>query len=623
MTTDGWGIDDGWIGTDGTWHATPTPTLEAIGKAMGRDERAEPPGRSVRIVRPGAEQELDHVSELELEDGTTLEPLDRLPPDLPLGIHRLTRLDDGRATTLVVSPGRCHLPDDLRTWGVTMQVPTTRSNGGWGIGDLVDVRTMARWLRREHGAGALALSPLHAPTPISPIQTSPYYPSSRRWRSPLLLRVDEVPGAREHAEVAHLLADARAASARQPSQLDRDAVWHRQRAALQLLWHDRSPTSLDDLSRFRAAHGASLEDWARFCTLAEAHGPRWSRWPSALRHPAGSTVARAADPDRVAFHAWVQLLLDEQVRAAADEGLCLIQDLAVGVDPDGADAWQQQDLLALDMSVGAPPDDFAPDGQQWGLPPYVPWRLRDAGYRPFAELIRASMTRGGGLRVDHVMGLARLFWIPRDGSPADGAYVRHHGRDLLEVLAMESARAEAVVIGEDLGTVEAGFRDDLRSTHVLSTRLVWFEDAPPEKYPREALAMVTTHDLPTIAGVWTGADDAELDALGRPVPEAERDTLRRRLDAVVDLAADVPVDHVIDAVHRRLAHSPSVLALATLEDLCEVRARPNVPGTTTERPNWSVPLPLTVEELLVDPQVGHHLTNLASARADQAVLDGQ
>ncbi len=614
MATDSWGIDDGWVGTDGQWHATPTATLEAIATAMGRGPAVSPPCRPVRIVRPGATDALDHLFELTLEDGTPRGSLDRLPPYLPLGIHRLTRLDDGQQSTLIVSPGRCHLPKDLRTWGATLQVPTTRSANGWGIGDLADVRSVARWLH-EHGAGALALSPLHAPTPVSPIQTSPYYPSSRRWRSPLLLRVEEVPGAQERSDVAELAAQAREVSARNPTRVDRDAVWQRQRTALELLWNDRSPTARDALCQFRAAHGPELEGWARFCAIAELHGPQWSRWPGDLQHPAGAAVARSADPDRVAFHAWLQLLVDDQVRGVAVDGLRLIQDLAVGVDPDGADAWEQQDLLALDMSVGAPPDDFAPDGQQWGLPPYVPWRLRDVGYRPFAELVRASLIQGGGLRVDHVMGLARLFWIPRGGSPEDGAYVRHQGRELLEVLALESARAEAIVIGEDLGTVEAGFREELRSTGVLSTRLVWFEDAPPEHYPREALAMVTTHDLPTIAGVWTGADQAELEALGRPTPTAERGTLQRRLDSLIPLAADAPVGAVIDAVHRRLAQSPAALTLATLEDLCEVPTRPNVPGTTTERPNWSLPLPLAVEDLTVDPQVSRHLSRLAEGRA--------
>jgi 4-alpha-glucanotransferase len=226
------------------------------------------------------------------------------------------------------------------------------------------------------------------------------------------------------------------------------------------------------------------------------------------------------------------------------------------------------------------------------------------------------MAQGGGLRVDHVMGLSRLFWIPRDRPAADGTYVRFHGRELLEVLALESARAGALVVGEDLGTVEDGFRDELRATDVLSTRLVWFEDDPPERYPREALAMVTTHDLPTITGVWTGADEAELEALGQPTPPDERSTLRRRLDALVHLPPDAPVSNVIDAVHDRLGRSAAVLTLATLEDLCEVPTRPNVPGTTIERPNWSRALPLAVEDLIDDGPVTDHARHLAAGRAD-------
>ncbi|MGH9275545.1 MAG: 4-alpha-glucanotransferase, partial [Acidimicrobiales bacterium] len=394
--------------------------------------------------------------------------------------------------------------------------------------------------------------------------------------------------------------------------VDRDRVWALQHEALLALWRRCSDTTKDDVARWRAEQGPALEGWARFCALAEVHGPRWSRWPAALRHPDAAAVTEAVGPraDRVAFHAWLQLLVERQLQAANVGGVRLVQDLAIGADPDGADAWQLQDLLALDVSVGAPPDDFAPNGQRWGLPPFVPWRLRDAGYRPLAELLRASMAAEGGLRVDHVMGLARLFWIPAGAEPTDGTYVRFAGRELLDVLALESARAGAIVVGEDLGTVEDGFRDELRTTGVLSTRLVWFEDSPPSQYPREALAMVTTHDLPTIAGVWTGADEEELGALGRPTPPDEQGTLRRRLDALVDLPPTAPVGHVIDAVHRRLSESSAALTLATLEDLCEVAHRPNVPGTTAERPNWSAALPLSVDELVTDRSVATHVTAL-------------
>ena len=283
--------------------------------------------------------------------------------------------------------------------------------------------------------------------------------------------------------------------------------------------------------------------------------------------------------DRVAFHAWLQLLVTEQLDAASRSGPRLIQDLAIGVDPGGADAWLWQDLLAPGFSIGAPPDEFEPDGQRWGLPPWMPNRLRDTGYRPLAEILRAAMVAGGGLRIDHVMGLSRLFWVPDGGTPADGVYVRFPGRELLELVALESARAAAVVVGEDLGTVEPGYREALHETGILSTRLVWFEDAPPEEWPRQALAMVTTHDLPTLAGMCLGVDR----------PAAMWDRLQRLVTAPDQL----PAARVAEAVHRRIGASPAVLAAATLEDLLGVVERPNVPGTLdAERPNWSRALPL-------------------------------
>ena len=614
MTTDAWGIDDGWEDTASRWHEAPPTTMAAIRDAMGGTGEARPVGRGVRVVRPGERAPLDPGTGLVLEDGTDIGQVDLLPADLPLGIHQLVQGDEGWSSTLIVSPGRCHLPAELQAWGVAMQVPTTRSREGWGLGDLADVATVARWLDGL-GAGALALSPLHAPTPVNPIQTSPYYPSSRRWRSPLAIRVDRVPGAAESPEVAELAARARAASA--GPVLDRDAVWRSQRAALELLWRSLPAPAIGGLGRWRADQGPALEGWARYCALADEHGPGWSRWPVGLRHPDGPEVEAEARrlADRVAFHAWLQSLAAAQLQAANVGQVRLIQDLAIGVDPDGADAWLLQDILALDMSVGAPPDDFAPDGQQWGLPPFIPWRLRDAGYRPFAELLRASMAPGGGLRVDHVMGLSRLFWVPADQPASEGTYVRFAGREMLEVLALESVRAQALVVGEDLGTVEDRFRDELHDTGVLSTRLVWFEDVPPERYPRQALAMVTTHDLPTIAGVWTGADRAELEALGRPADDGP-DVLRDRLVSLTQVGADALVAEVVDDVHRCLGQTRSVVALATLEDLCHVTLRPNVPGTTDERPNWSMALPLSVEELTSDATVAERLRLLAPEPPD-------
>ena len=602
--TDRWGIDEGWVDTAGTWHRVPDATVAALRAAMGDPATARP----AWVVRPGATEELRGRCHLRLEGGDDLGEVDGLPPDLPLGIHELSPLDGGPTTHLIVSPGHGYLPNGLREWGVTMQVPTTRSTSSWGIGDLGDVATVARWVGAQ-GGGALALSPLHAPTPVAPVPSSPYSPSSRRWRNPLLLDMRGL--ARPEADPL----EREARDLLRSSLVDRDRVWTLKRTALEQAWVVDRERRADELTQFRAAHGASLEGWARFCALAEAHGGRWRSWPAGLRHPHSPAVVDAVRPlaDRIAFHAWLQLLIDEQLHAAASHGVRLLQDLAIGADPDGADAWLWQDLLAAGVSVGAPPDDFAPDGQQWGLPPFIPWRLRDAGYRPLAELLRSALTPGGGLRVDHVMGMVRLFWIPEGADPLEGAYVRFAGRELLEVLALESARAKAIVVGEDLGTVEPGFREELTRTSILSTRLVWFDDDPPEDYPYQSVGMVTTHDLPTLVGQWSGADETELVALGRATPPEAAAEVHRRLTELLPDPAPTDPGAVVDEVHRRLGRAPAALVLATLEDVVGMASRPNVPGTTVERPNWSMALPIAIDHL---PDAPSALSALAAGRTD-------
>jgi 4-alpha-glucanotransferase len=590
VSTDAWGIDDGWQGTDGQWHPTPSSTIDAIRAAIG-----EADSRPVWVVRPGGAEPLQDPCHLRLEDGTDLGEVRRLPDDLPLGLHSLTPLHGGPVTTVLCGPGRCHLPDGLREWGVTVQVPTARSRGSWGIGDLADVRAVAEWVTGA-GGQVVALSPLHAPTPVPPIPASPYYPSSRRWRSPLLIRVDEVGGAdpvvRGHAARARALLD-------RPV-VDRDACWAEQRPALEHLWQQLGEGGRAHAAWWRREQGPDLDRWATFCALAEQHGRSWQGWPDELRHPDAPAVLRAARAlaDRVGFHCWVQQLAAEQLEAARGTGARLVQDLAVGVDPHGFDAWRWQDLVAAGFSIGAPPDQFETEGQTWGLPPWIAPRLRDAGYRPLAELLRASMVAGGGLRIDHVMGLTRLFWVPEQGGPADGAYVRFAGHELLELVALESARAEAIVVGEDLGTVEDGLRDELARRRLLSTKVVWFERVPPEAWPHLSLGMATTHDLPTVAGLCTGRDGP---------PE-----MRAALERLVGPVDGRPPADVAWDVHRRLGASPAALALATMEDLLGVVDRPNVPGTTEEqRPNWSVGLPVAVDDLPADPTARAGLAALA------------
>ncbi|HEX5367649.1 MAG TPA: 4-alpha-glucanotransferase [Acidimicrobiales bacterium] len=607
MTTDPWGIDDGYVDTTGTWHPTSPETREALRCAMTGDAEVPPsPPRPLWVVRAGAAEPLLGPCELHLEGGERRPASPALPPDLPIGYHELHPLDGGPVTRLVATPGRCHLPADLRAWVLAVQLPTCRSAASWGVGDLADLRSLGAWAAGR-GAGMVAVSPLHAPLPLDRVQPSPYFPSSRRWLSPLALRVEDVPGAAGSAEVAALAPRARGLNS--GAVVDRDAAWALKRRALEAVWSagvaDRA------FEAWRAAMGEPLETYARFCALAEHHGSGWRSWPPEHRHPAAAGVAAfgAARADRVAFWAWLQYLADGQLREV-EEAVPLLTDLAIGVDPDGADAWIHQDALAHGVRVGAPPDEFNRRGQDWGLPPFTPHGLRDAAYEPLARLWRAAMGRGGGLRIDHVMGLFRLFWIPPGGEPADGAYVRYRGDEMLAVLAIESARAGTVVVGEDLGTVEPEVRAALAGADVLSYRLAWFEDEPPERYPARALAAVTTHDLPTVAGAWSGEDAADQHAAGIEPDEQALDRLRRRLTDLTGLGPGAAVEDVIVAVHRRLAAAPSALVAATLEDALASPRRPNLPGTTDERPNWSIALPSPLEEVMEDPLVARVLEAL-------------
>jgi 4-alpha-glucanotransferase len=636
MTTDPWGVDEGYWDAGGTWRPTSAATAAGLRAAMGctadegeGDEPGCPPTtRDVRVVQQGEvdqldqldllreEAELDGPAELLLEDGTELKVDGKLPPDLPIGYHDLVlRTGTGGSEReirirLIVTPGRCHLPADLRSWALTVQLHACRSERSWGIGDFGDLLRIGTWAA-VRGAGMLAVNPLGAPLPTERVEPSPYYPSSRRWRNPLYLEIGEVPGAGDDPGLNALALQARALSTQRL--IDRDEVWRLKRAALDQLW-ERSGTGLE-LERWRNAQGPALETYARFCALAEHHGSGWSSWPAEHRHPSKAAVAAFAldHPDRVAFWAWVQMLLDEQL-ARAGASLPLLNDLAIGVDPNGAEAWTHQDLLALDCRVGAPPDRFNAEGQDWGLPPFVPWKLRDAGYAPLAELWRSALGTAGGLRIDHVMGLFRLFWMLPAQAPSDGAYVRYRSDELLAVLAIESTRAGSIVVGEDLGTVEDGVREALAAAGVLSTRLVWFDQEPPELFPTQAFAAVTTHDLPTVAGVWSGEDLADQRAAGLRTHDGQDADMRDRLAMVAEAAPDAPVEDVIVGVHRRLARAPSAVVAATLEDALGVTQRPNMPGTVSERPNWSLALPLRLDEVLADPLVNAVAASMREGR---------
>ena len=539
--------------------------------------------------------------------------------DLPEGWHLLRAVagDQTAQAVLLVAPPS--LPVLLeRRWGWMVQLYALRSERSWGVGDYADLRTVLQRTAAD-GARVLLLNPLHAETPVLPITPSPYSPSSRLFRSAVALAVTEVPGSLEvRAAVAALQ------PATDPEWVDRDGAWTAKLAALELLWEEHRDDPVEDRP--------GLADLGLFCALAEQHGVPWQRWPQELQRPDGLGVpaARAAHADRVAFWRWVQSLVEQQLAAAsaAVPDVLVLHDLAVGVDAGGADAWMLQDVIALGATVGAPPDSLNQKGQDWGLPPWRPDRLREQGYGPFRDMVRACLRSAGGLRIDHVMGLFRLWWVPAGATAAEGTYVHTDADALLAVLALEATRAGAIVVGEDLGTVEESVRSALSDTGVLGSAVLWFEREssgaflPPDRWRPDALASVTTHDLPTAAG-WLAEEHvrvrAELGQLGHPV-EQEQQRVRAERAALLDMLERTGLltaygGDVVLALHGALVASPSRIVLAALGDAVGDLRQPNLPGTIDEYPNWRLPVAdgsgrcLGLVELLDHPGV-RRLTRL-------------
>ncbi len=550
-----------------------------------------PAGRAYRLPAGRAE--------LTLEDGHRRTVDGALPADLPLGYHHLT-LGTDRATVIVV-PER--LPDPPRAWGFAVQLFALHSADSWGVGDLGDLRALGRATPAE----ALLLNPLSAVNLVGRVEASPYSPSSRRYLNPVYLRIADLPEYRAASPDLRAAVDALRPPSTDP--IDYDAVWAAKRGALEALWPlAGSPPAEPD-----------VVDFATFCALAEAYGPRWRDWPAELRRPDGPGVARARDEraDRVAFHAWVQRRLREQLAAAGTVGPALIHDLPVGVHPDGADAWAYADVLAGDVAVGAPPDAFNPLGQNWGLPPWRPDRLAEAGYAPYRDTLRAVLAYGGGLRVDHIAGLWRLWWVPPGKTPDRGTYVRYDADALLGILALEAHRAGTYVIGEDLGTVEPAVTEALHARNMLGSTVLWFaRDAgrperpfrPPATWPGLSLATVTTHDLPTARGFLEAEHVRVRAALG--IVEAGQAAAEAAADraALLDLlrsegllAEGATDEDLVVALHAVLGRSPCRVRLAYLTDATGDVRQPNLPGTTGEYPNWRLPLPVPLEDLTSRP----------------------
>ncbi|OII63732.1 4-alpha-glucanotransferase [Streptomyces sp. CC53] len=617
----------------------------------------EPSGRP----RPVAALPFGTVLHITLEDGRTLSspvPWAGLPP----GAHLLTaRAPDGRTAdaTLLVAPARVPGPS-ASCHGVLVQLYSLLSARSWGMGDLGDLRELADWAGRAHGCGFVQVNPLHAAVPGTPTDPSPYRPSSRRFPDPVHLRVEDVPeyayaAGADRAELDALAgraAELREGVLRKGELIDRDAVWVLKRQALEAVRRvPLGPGRRAAFDAFRAAGGQALEDHATWCALVERHGADRAQWPAGLHDPRSAATARArADlADRVAFHTWLAWLTDEQLaaaqRAARGAGMAVgvVHDLAVGVHPDGADAWAQPGAYARGMSVGAPPDAFNARGQDWGLPPWRPDALAASGYAPYRELLRALLRHAGALRVDHVMGLFRLWWVPAGLPPTEGTYVRYDADAMLAVLALEAHRAGAAVIGEDLGTVEPGVRDVLARRGVFGTSVLWFErdwegtgrPLPPEAWRADCVATATTHDLPSTAAR-LGGDHVELrhrlGLLTVPVEEErERDAqdvrewlaYLRRLGLLAADGGTRDEEAEIRAVYRFLRRTPARMTGVWLPDAVGDRRPQNLPGTWDQYPNWRLPVagtdgrPVALEDVAASPR----LRALMAVLADGA--DGQ
>ena len=631
----------------GYWRRTLAPTVVArSGTPSGfwvHVRHGDPVGVWIRLedgtVRAGLRQLENNRPPFD-DDGALIgEASFELPADLPLGYHRIHAQAGtvDASTLLIVAPQALTLPERLgtgRTWGLSTQLYSVQSENSWGTGDLSDLTDLAVWSADQHGAGFILVNPLHAAAPVAPMEPSPYLPTSRRFANPLYLRVQAIP---EYADAPGrgALRKARATAhsrAVRGELIDRDAVWKSKRMALKELYRVKRSAGRElAYAAYRSRMGRALDDFAVWCALAEKHGADWRCWPPELRHPDGPAVQKFAEKrsSSVDFHRWMQWQLDDQltaVQATARQcgmSLGVMHDLAVGVDPGGADAWASQEVLAAGVSAGAPPDEFNQLGQDWSQPPWRPDRLAEQSYEPLRAVVNAILRHAGGVRIDHIIGLFRLWWVPEGAAPTDGTYVHYDHEATIGVLALEAHRAGAVVVGEDLSTVEPWVRDYLRERGLLGTSILWFEaddtgaPLPAKRWREYCLSTVTTHDLPPTAGYLAGEHlriRRDLGLLTRPfdqeeaIDRAERQRWLQLLQTMGLLTDPDSTDAVVRALYGFLRRTPSrLLALALPDAVGDIRTQ-NQPGTVDEYPNWRVPLsgpdgrPMLLEDIFTDPR---------------------
>ena len=588
-----------------------------------------------------------------------------VPHTLPWGYHELELIDDENnllsAQSLIVAPTRCYdataIAEGKKIWGTSIQLYCVRSKRNWGIGDFTDLAFLIEKMALR-GADFVGLNPIHALYPSNPDSCSPYSPSSRRWLNLWYIDPEMVDGFTQSNQVQTLIASENFQQtkqhAREVEYVDYSAVAHIKLPVLKALFeYFKQNCPQQDFNHFVEQGGESLQQQAIFDAVQDnlqqqgifAWG--WPSWPENLNEYSKPDVAKFAEqhPDLVNFYAWCQWIAAQQLEACQQKAkelgmtLGIYRDLAVGVSSGSAEVWANRDLYCADISVGAPPDPLGPQGQSWGLPPMEPNKLYDQGYQPIIDLYRTNMQSCGALRIDHVMALLRLWWVPGGGHATQGAYVYYPLDDLLALLCLESHRNQCMIVGEDLGTVPAGIRDIFAENNVLSYRVFFFETAPdggfysPSHYPEQAMATLTTHDMATLKGFWH-CDDLKLGKeLGIYKDEVELEGLfharhvskQRILDS---LHGHGSIPHYIShdahhvgmtqelnyAMQIHMAKAKSSLLALQLEDWLEMDKPVNVPGTCDEYPNWRRKLTKDVEDIFALPEINHLTQALNDAR---------
>ena len=612
------------------------------------------------IEESGAESEfIFRLSEMSVHDrgstegGEVVRFLIKIPRVLRNGYQTIFPVErPDHHARVIVAPRRCYLPPALQSdgqiWGIAAQLYALKRADNWGIGDFTDLRELVD-VAADLGASVVGVNPLHALFLAHPEAASPYSPSSRLFLNPLYIDVEASPeyAACPEARQARDAFNAEIAACRALKYIAYRRVKKIKIEVLEAVYacfrrkHDAVAASgngrVDSFERFRREQGEPLHRYGVFETLSEEFaGKPWQEWPEPYRHPESKEVAEFAEKnsERIGFFKFLQWQADEQLgwaqARARQRGMSvgIYRDLAVGASRDGFDAWADQQVVVQEAKVGCPPDPFNMLGQDWGIPPLHPLAMRARSYSPFLSMLRANMRHAGGLRIDHVMGLMHLFWIPAEGSPRDGAYVRYPFEELLAILALESQRNRCLIVGEDLGTVPEGFRERMADANVLSYRVLYFEKdgdrfKRPDEYPGLALACVTTHDLATLQGFWRGADlelkqrlklypSDEAQREDEDIRRSDKTLLLRALQSEGMLPDGLNPDDVEEAqmtpalmaaLHGYLARSPASILLIQIDDLMQEREQINLPGTVDERPNWRRLLSLSVDQLRGSPVV--------------------